>query len=272
MSMARLLIATLCVLLLLLVLRPGFRQPTFDAEPAARPLDRQHSPRRPMPDDHVIYEVDLRGPKANSQGTAFVIDHSGIWITAAHGTRGCARIALVDDSARARPVSSIMEARGKDITLILDGMRAPASFPLSTQRPPLNSVGYHMGFPAGEPVMVESRLMGTAGARNADGTLQPMLAWAETGRSDRGNGPLEGISGAPVITADGHVVGVLSAVSERRGRILTVAPEAVGQIVSATRAGSDRPTPAPIDGSGTALSRFYNWLSRGMIRQVHCDI
>jgi len=54
---------------------------------------------------------------------------------------------------------------------------------------------------------------------------EAILAWSEIGRTKGLFGSLGGLSGAPVMDKDGEVIGVVSAESPRRGRIYTVAPE-----------------------------------------------
>lgn len=240
------------------------------AEPAARRIPRETSPRRPAP-EAVEYDIDLRGPTVSSQGTAFVVNQRGSWLTAAHNTRGCLNILLVDDDGKSRATSHVLEAQGRDVTLILDGFHAPQAFSMSQETPPPESIAYHMGFPGGHPAVVQSRLLGAAGARDVNGSLQQMLVWAETWRSDGADADLEGISGAPVIAPDGRVVGIFSAVSQRRGRLLSVSPQSLRSIASMAHGGNDIAAPAAIEGPASAVAQFRQWLARGMIRQVHCD-
>ena len=54
---------------------------------------------------------------------------------------------------------------------------------------------------------------------------EPVLAWAEVGRTDGLEGTLSGLSGAPVMDGRGRVLGVTIAEAPRRGRIYTTAPE-----------------------------------------------
>ncbi len=56
---------------------------------------------------------------------------------------------------------------------------------------------------------------------------EPILAWAEIGRTQGLTGTLGGISGGPVFDKDGGVRGVIVAESPRRGRIYTAAPSSV---------------------------------------------
>jgi serine protease Do len=56
---------------------------------------------------------------------------------------------------------------------------------------------------------------------------EPVLAWAEQGRTSGLRGSLAGISGGPAFSANGQVIGVTIAESARRGRIYTAAPTSI---------------------------------------------
>jgi hypothetical protein len=71
--------------------------------------------------------------------------------------------------------------------------------------------------------MSRSKLI-TRGRRDSS---EPILAWAEFGRTRGLEGTLGGISGGPVFDAAGKVRGVIVAESPRRGRIYTAAPSSI---------------------------------------------
>lgn len=232
------------------------------------------SPRRPLPqwgNESFVIE-DRPGGPADSMGTAFAVDGDGAWLTAEHVTHGCARVGLEDDGY-ARPVSRVLESRESDAALIRDGIAIRARLPLSAAMPPSGSRGYHMGFPAGEPTLVTSELIGAADARRGGGgRTQPVLAWAERARIPDGDGPLSGISGGPTFTESGHVVGINSASTDRRGRILTTDPEAMTRLVVASGAVDERAVAYPFADMADAMRRFAGWVDEGMIRRVFCDV
>jgi len=232
------------------------------------------SPRRPLPgwsDEQFVIEDNPGGP-ADSMGTAFAVDRDGAWLTAQHVTHGCARVGL-EDGRFARPVSRVIESREADAALVPDSLPSEAALPLSSRIPQPGTPGYHMGFPAGEPTLVMSELIGEASARRGRSDLtQPILAWAEQGRIPDGDGTLSGISGGPVFAEDGHVVGVNSASTDRRGRILTTAPDAVTRLTAASRAVDERPVAYPFAGLADAENRFAAWLDQGVIRRIFCDV
>lgn len=232
------------------------------------------SPRRPMPqwsDEAFVIEERPGGP-ADSMGTAFAVDRDGAWLTAEHVTHDCSRIGLQDGEV-ARAVSRVVQSREADAALVRDGLPSDDALPLSDQMPPPGSVGFHMGFPGGRPTLVVSELIGPASARRGrTEETQPVLAWAEVARLPAGDETLSGISGGPVFAEDGHVVGVNSAATDRRGRILTTAPDAMLRLVSASRAVNDRPVAYPFVGLADAETRFASWLEQGVIRRIYCDV
>ena len=250
----------------------------FGQGPPVPPLDVEafdpRSPRRPLPqwsDEQFVIE-DRPGGPADSMGTAFAVDRDGAWLTAEHVTHGCTRVGL-EDGRFARPVSRLIESREADAAMVRDGMASASALPLSASPPPAGSRGYHMGFPAGQATLVVSDLIGEASARRGrSGLTQPVLAWAERNRLPDGDGTLSGISGGPIFAEDGHVVGVNSASTDRRGRILTTAPAAISRLVSASRAVDDRPVAYPFAGLADAEGRFSAWLDEGVIRRIFCDV
>ena len=95
---------------------------------------------------------------------------------------------------------------------------------------------FHPGFPQGEPGEASSRLLGRENlmVRGNGARTEPVLVWAETGRTEGLEGTLGGLSGAPALDAQGRVLGVTIAESPRRGRIYTTAPEVVRAALSAS--------------------------------------
>ncbi len=125
-----------------------------------------------------------------------------------------------------------------------------------------------MGYPGGVPAIVVSELIGEATVRRGN-RGEPTLAWAEIQRIPEFSGMLSGISGGPTLDMDGRVVGVNSAGSERRGRVLTTRPDVL-LTLAGTSAGS---APAfPIDSEVDAAARFQSYLSAGAIRVAICDV
>ena len=104
--------------------------------------------------------------------------------------------------------------------------------------------GYAAGFPQGRPGEVASRLLGrrTLYLRQRGAQAEPVLAWAEAGRTEGLMGPLApGLVGAPMLDRDGAIVGVVLAEQPRRGRLYTSTPEAVAASLAAAKT-----APAPL--------------------------
>ena len=68
-------------------------------------------------------------------------------------------------------------------------------------------------------------------ARGRYNVDEPVLAWAEQGRTSGLRGSLAGISGGPALAANGQVIGVTIAESARRGRIYTAAPSSIARLL-----------------------------------------
>ncbi|KCZ92279.1 S1 family peptidase [Hyphomonas johnsonii] len=177
-------------------------------------------------DEQVLVQVDA--PK-DGIGTAFAINDKGDWITARHVVDGCRNVGLLVAPGQYVPVDRVRVDPDHDLALISTG-RSPSPVKLDLVSPlKIGAEGYHVGYPQGRPGEVATRLMSrskliTRGRR--DGT-EPILAWAEIGRTRGLDGSLGGISGGPVFDKDGGVRGVIVAESPRRGRIYTAAPSSV---------------------------------------------
>ncbi|HYG25360.1 MAG TPA: serine protease, partial [Caulobacteraceae bacterium] len=104
------------------------------------------------------------------------------------------------------------------------------ALPLGLDRPlRRGDVAFHPGFPQGAPGETASRLLGRENlvVRGRGARTEPVLVWAEIGRTDGLRGTLAGLSGAPALDSTGRVIGVTIAESPRRGRIYTTPPEAI---------------------------------------------
>lgn len=204
------------------------RRENADAPPAPPPPDEIEGallgPVTPFDAAVTLDAPDT--PFTPSSGTAFSIAGRGRWITARHVVEGCRRPALVIGGGRAVAADVRLAPRADVALLITDG--GPPALPVAAQTPLRKGQrAFHPGFPQGRAGEVTSRLLGREtlkvfgrGARD-----EPVLAWAEVGRTDGLEGTLSGLSGAPVMDGRGRVLGVTIAEAPRRGRIYTTAPE-----------------------------------------------
>src|SRR5690606_36823651 len=68
---------------------------------------------------------------------------------------------------------------------------------------------------------------------------EPVLTWAEVGRTNGLGGTLSGLSGAPVLDRQGRAIGVTIAESPRRGRIYTTSPDTFGPAIRGVQEADD---------------------------------
>ena len=265
--------AALTLIILAFILRDAFEvRVNVDVDVQQRAELR--SGRRPIPQMPAAvnesFVIDDSEPEGSRMGTTFAVDNSGVWLTAAHVTRRCARVGLVSDGD-VRPVSRVMQSLRDDVTLMTGGLRATEALPVNNETLNPGDPAYHMGFPEGEPAVIASQFMGSTTIRHQNHT-EAQLVWAEGRRMPEFDGELGGASGGPVLAADGSVVGVISASTPRRGRILTVSPQAMVSMINASRAVTTRATPVAIRNAQHALDRFTRYLQSGVIREVYCDV
>jgi serine protease Do len=225
------------------------RRENADAPPAPTPPDEAEGallgPITPFDPAVTVEAPD--GPFQPLAGTAFSIAADGRWITARHVVDGCRRPALVVGGGRA-VAADLRLARGADVALLItDG--GPPGLPVVT-RPALRhgQRAFHPGFPQGRAGEVSSRLLGreTLHVHGRGKHDEPVLAWAEVGRTEGLEGTLAGLSGAPALDRQGQVLGVTIAEAPRRGRIYTTSPETFAPTVRGQSGDEDAPLEEPI--------------------------
>jgi S1-C subfamily serine protease len=220
-------------------------------------------------DPAVLVEV---GPVASGMGSAFAISPDGWWLTARHVVDGCEAVGLIVSRGAAARVTDVKRALFADIAL-LKTESAPVALAIDTseRRFQIGQRAFHVGFPQGRPGEAYSRLIGreTLIARGRYDIEEPVLAWAEMGRTSGLRGSLAGISGGPAIAANGQVIGITVAESARRGRIYTAAPSSITRLlrveqIEAQGAPAERLTP---DNYGQASDDLRRALA---VAQVVC--
>src|SRR5437868_6395820 len=224
--------AAVVVALLFAALGRGER---VDAPPpppkGAESLGDALGPASPI-DPSVVVDVPREtGPAA---GTAFSIARSGVWLTARHVVDGCKRVAVVIGPGVGVAVRVQVDPNSEAALLFSEGGASP--LPLALAEPLRRGQrAFHPGFPQGEPGEASSRLLGRENliVRGRGARTEPVLVWAETGRTEGLEGSLGGLSGAPALDAQGRVIGITIAESPRRGRIYTTAPETTARVILA---------------------------------------
>ena len=164
-------------------------------------------------------------------GTAFSVSASGVWLTARHVLEGCRAAALVVSPGRGVTAEISLDPQ-VDVAVLRTVGGAPP-LPLALDRPVTRGErGFHPGYPGGAPGEAASRLLGRTslvirGRGERGARPEPVIAWAEAGRTDGLKGGLSGLSGAPVLDEAGEVVGLTVAEAPRRGRIYAASPESL---------------------------------------------
>jgi serine protease Do len=180
--------------------------------------------------------VDVPDETGPATGTAFSIAESGVWLTARHVVDGCGLTAIVVGAGQGVAARVQIDPRGEAAILTTDGGAPPLPLGLAAGLH-RGDRAFHPGYPQGEPGEASSKLIGRENlvVRGRGARTEPVLVWAETGRTEGLRGTLGGLSGAPALDAQGRVIGVTIAESPRRGRIYTTAPETVQATLANTR-------------------------------------
>ena len=163
-----------------------------------------------------------------SVGSAIAVSDNGLWLTSKHVVDSCKQIIIQPGLQNGRAASI-------KPTLILFHPIADIAI-ISTVKTDYNRLafrvrekddqardGYHIGFPRGRPGAVHSRLIGKMKIRRGRirKHTENMLVWAEYSRIPDFSGSIGGMSGGATIDSTGALIGINSAASMRRGRILT---------------------------------------------------
>jgi len=187
--------------------------------------------------------------------------------TARHVVDGCDEVALRVDNRRTLPVSVQTFAQADVAVLSAAWKRKPLASDLKTERR-IGEPGFFFGFPQGRPGEVVGSLiarnrMRVRGRYSSD---EAILAWSELGRSRGLRGSLGGLSGAPVLDADGEIIGIVSAEAPRRGRVYTVAPRYLRGLITEQ---SGAPEPLSLDSFSLSADRLRR---ERRIAQVLCFV
>jgi S1-C subfamily serine protease len=209
---------------------PGEEQPAAKKMPVVEEPEGRLLPDPDPFDERVLVQV---GDAEDGIGTAFAVNRSGAWLTARHVVDGCSRVGLAVGDGRMVRVDEVRTSDKSDLALLVTD-RAPATLELALDRElRIGEAGYHVGFPQGRSGEASSTLEARSRlvTRGRYTMEEPVLAWAESKRSEGIEGTLSGMSGGPVLDKDGAVVGVVVAESPRRGRIYTATPDSISRFL-----------------------------------------
>lgn len=211
---------------------------------STNPVEVRYLPREPplLPSEWMRSpETELRdGPLSEwSHGTAFSIDDQGGYVTAAHVTAGCSQLALVSEQALATHtlaatsvVTEMVLHVSADASAVRTPLRAPPIDTAGDVQPQPGMVAYGYGYPHGEPGALRGEFVGRARGRaqSRPGAF-PLFVWAMTQREPASEQPLGGISGGPLLSAAGQVIGmVIGYPSERRSLFVTTTMAPVREV------------------------------------------
>lgn len=195
--------------------------------PDLGPMMPSESPR----DTTVLVEMEA---PSSGIGTAFAVDNSGTWLTARHVIDSCDKVGLNLGSGKVIRASASVSPDTDIGILKTKWKRTPLPSDLSNDRR-IGEHGYFFGFPQGKPGEAVASLLGRHRlmVRGRYRTEEAILAWTEIGRTRGLSGSLGGMSGGPVMDGDGEVIGIVAAESPRRGRIYSVAPNSLKNVLPA---------------------------------------
>ena len=247
--------------------------PPAVAEAERRPeRDRQEALPGPSRRDPVLRLSDSDPCAEACSGTAFAIDGRGHWLTARHVVEGCGRVALQTGPRQAVRVQAVVSHPRADVALLKARLNAPA-LPLTWGPLYRGQDGFHLGYPRGEPGDVYGELMGRVKVRSRR-SVEPGILWAEIDRAPRNDLPLGGLSGGPVLTSEGAVVGVAIAASPRRGRVTSAAPRSLAEVMAQAEVVVAEAAPEDLDEVKVAPSNYAGYgdhlRSRLSVAKVLC--
>ena len=154
---------------------------------------------------------------------------------------------------------------------LLTTKRGPTPFEIGRDASQGDS-GFMIGFPTGKPGAVLGHKIGTTTLkeRGRYQTRETADAWSEQTRLPNRAGSLGGLSGGPIFTDDGRIVGVVLAESQNDVAVsLPPQPTTMRYLLS----GSDEPfaTPVPLN-EDDYPSTARNWLTSLQISKVLCRV
>lgn len=252
--------------------------PLPSADPA-QPAPRRLAPgvaRLPPPSSQdptfSVSPVQARRPSQRSVGTAFAVGREGMWLTARHVVDHCATVHMRRPNDFQRVEVAFMHGTADIAVLRAAGGGPP--LPVTLGPLGLGEDGYAFGI-AGEggPSAIHASLLGRARAMQSGriSGVTEVTVWAERAWVPPGERWIGGMSGGPLLTPEGAVAGVMSVASQRRGRIYTVAPEIIAQVMRDERLGFVPPNAAPVATSPQSLEQSRGTLlGRRSVVQLVC--
>ena len=199
----------LAVVVLLVMIANREREPVVlppSTLPDLGPLLPSESPR----DERILVKIDA---PASGIGTAFASSGDGDWVTARHVVDSCDEVGVRIASRRLLRVNRSEIYKDADLAVLKTRWeREPLATDLERRRT-IGEPGFFIGFPQGKPGEVVGTLLsrGRMQVRGRYQSQEGVLIWSEVGRTRGLTGSLGGLSGGPVLDADGELIGVVAA-------------------------------------------------------------
>lgn len=217
----------------------------------------------------VVVEIGTK--KQASVGTAFAVDKDGTYVSARHVIEGCDSISLLR-SRQMIPARLVAKASNRDFAVLkADGVHVQP-FHLALDAPRRGDDGFMMGYPQGSPADVRATVIGATmmSSRGRYSARERVVAWVERERRPGFSGSLGGISGGPVFSPAGAVIGTVVAGAPRRGRVYTTNPAVFEEAgLAQTNHAAYVSEPLSADSFDQAASQYRASLR---IAQVYCSV
>lgn len=207
------------------------RPPPAAVAPAPVPAPVPQAPSPGLPVSRVEHKVKSR----SAAGTAFAVDGIGTWLTARHVIDGCDRVGIIYDHKTRRAQRAAVRAVHANADVAVLSGRVPGGARPVALAAVLDgeTEAFHVGYPKGRRAVLHSsylgrwRLTGFGRFRNDE----EVAVWGVISRYPEDLPGFGGISGGPVFSADGRVIGISVAGSDRRGRVIASLPKSFWQVL-----------------------------------------
>lgn len=241
--------------------------------PSPPPSPVPSSAQPPLRGQDFVLTVNSDGPRSSDGlGTAFALDATGVWLTAAHVVDDCKAVYVLRDRDW-RAATAVRIHPSADVALIRAVNTGPTITLATAGAPRLGTDAFHVGYPQSRPAQVHTRYIGRARIERPERGMppEPGHVWVEVSRAPDFEGSLGGLSGGPAFDSAGRVVGVTILESSRRGRVTTAPVERIrdllvrGGIDSKPSAGVATFSPTSFEATGDSLR------ATGTVTHIFCS-